>query len=134
VSVRVRPESSALSPRQSRAIAALLTERSIAAAARRVRVDERTVRRWLSEDAAFRESYRREADAVLARVRATAKASAAEALEGLRELAAPDSKPEVRLGACRALLDCALKIADLDIITRVEALEAALATRPRRAA
>lgn len=113
---------------------ALLTERSIAAAARLAGYNERTLRRLLDEDDDFREAYRREADAVLSRVRATAKAAAVEALEGLRELAAPDSKPEIRLGACRALLDCALKVADLDVLDRVAALEAVVGRRPRRVA
>lgn len=131
---RVRPETSALTPRRRRAVLALLTERSIAAAARLAGYNERTLRRLLDEDDDFREAYRREADAVLSRVRATAKAAAVEALEGLRELAAPDSKPEIRLGACRALLDCALKVADLDVLDRVAALEAVVGRRPRRVA
>lgn len=113
---------------------ALLAERSIAAAARASGYNERTLRRLLDEDEPFREAYRREADAVLSRVRASAKAAAVEALEGLRELAGPDSKPEVRLGACKALLDSALKVADLDVLDRVEALEALVGRRPRRAA
>ena len=39
-----------ISPNQDRAIAALLTSRTIVAAARKADVGERTLRRWLKKD------------------------------------------------------------------------------------
>ena len=36
---------------------ALLSEKSVTAAAKKVKVDERTLRRWLSEDEAFQVDY-----------------------------------------------------------------------------
>jgi len=41
-------------PARERAIVALLSERSLTAAANRAGVSERTLRRWLADDRAFR--------------------------------------------------------------------------------
>ena len=42
---------------RERAVLALLSEKSVTAAAKKVKVDERTLRRWLSEDEAFQVDY-----------------------------------------------------------------------------
>lgn len=47
-----------LTPQQDQALMALLDSPSIVAAARKVQVDERTIRRWLKEDDVFQDRLR----------------------------------------------------------------------------
>jgi membrane protein required for beta-lactamase induction len=111
---------------RERAILALLSERTIGLAAAHVGVGERTLRRWLTEDAAFRAEYeavrRTTFEAAMSRV-ATLTVAAVEALE---DLVADTKHPTVRLGAARTVVEMAMHQHDGEaILHRLEAIERA---------
>jgi hypothetical protein len=112
-----------LTPRQHAAIAALLTERTLAQAAKKARVAETTLRRWLGSDDDFLRAYRtaRRAlmDTVIGRLQQTA-AVATDALK--RNLTCGRPGDEIR--AAVAVLDHATRGLELgDLMERVEELE-----------
>jgi hypothetical protein len=112
-----------LTQRQHAAIAALLTERTLAQAAKKARVAETTLRRWLGSDEGFLRAYRaaRRAlmDTVIGRLQQTA-AVATDALK--RNLTCGRPGDEIR--AAVAVLDHATRGLELgDLIERVEELE-----------
>ncbi len=86
-----------LSRYQERAIATLLTEPTIAAAAAAAGVGERTLRRWLHENegfiAAYRQARRRASEVAVAHLQRAAEKAAA-TLE--RNLECGDPNPEIR--------------------------------------
>ena len=55
----MQTEDSSLTPAQHRAIPALMANNTIVAAAAQARVNERTIRRWLSGDVDFNREYNR---------------------------------------------------------------------------
>ena len=116
--------------RQLRVVDALLIEPTIAKAAKRVGVNERTVRKWMKGPAFQRalDEARREAFAEsLARLLAGAGA-AVEALH--RVLEDERARPSDKVSAARTLLDHAHRAEEaLDVRERIAALEAALASR-----
>jgi HEAT repeat protein len=111
-----------LTQRQERAIAALLTEPNITAAAKQSGVGDRTLRRWLS-DAQFRRAYREASRRVLDDACARLRALTSEAVETLRAAFTAQSE-SVRVRAATALLEVAVKVEVDDLAERVAALEA----------
>lgn len=114
-----------VTPAQRRAIAALLLEPNIGKAAERAAVGDRTLRRWLADDDAFRAALRtaqdQAVDAAVSRL-AGASGDAADVLAGIA--GAEGEKSAVRVSAARAVLDCALKLIELrDLSARVQKLE-----------
>ena len=116
----------ALSPRQMRAIAALLVSDTQAEAATRARVPERTLRSWMDVPA-FTAELARQRDrllsvATLRLARAADRAVAAlDAIAGDR--AAP---PGARVAAARAILDATIPLTEFSSMSdRVAALERA---------
>ena len=111
-----------LSRKQEQAIAALLAEPTIPAAAKVVGVSESTLWRWLQQ-ASFRARYRAArthvVDAAIGTLqRATTKAVAA--LERNLEC----GQPSVEVSAARAILDGAMRALELfDLAERIDALE-----------
>ena len=106
-----------------RAIAALLTERTVQAAAARAGVGERTRRRWLDTPdfrAAYTEISRQRLGETVGRLRAVA----GEAVETLRA-ALQDELTSNRIRAAIALLDTAVRVEVDDVAQRVAELEAA---------
>lgn len=116
-----------LSTKQKRAIAALLSQKSVTAAAESAGVGRRTLHRWL-QDAEFRAALTRaEGDAIdQATRRLIAMASkAADELEAI--LSDIDSTPAVRLRAIELIFENALKLRELrNVEKRLEALEQAV--------
>ena len=115
---------------QEAAIAALLAEPTIEAAAARVGIGEATLRRWLAAPP-FRDEYRaarrQVVEAAIGRLQATAT-GAVDALA--RNLAC--GVPAVEVGAAKAILDQATRAVELlDLVERVERLEARLAAGER---
>src|SRR5215207_3376238 len=80
-----------LSPKQSRAIAALITTRTIEAAAAETGVTSRTLRRWISEDPLFAVEYRSARRAALDAAISSLQCGAVEAVEALRSALAERS-------------------------------------------
>ncbi|HXQ21994.1 MAG TPA: helix-turn-helix domain-containing protein [Candidatus Acidoferrales bacterium] len=116
-----------LTQRHQRAIAALLSEATITAAAKQCGCGERTLRRWLSE-ADFRRAYREASRRVLDDAVARLRALTGEAVETLRTAFAAQSD-SVRVRAATAILDAAIKVETDDLGARVAALEAAAKRR-----
>lgn len=115
---------SGLNEKQHRAIAALLVEPSIVAAAGTVGVAERTMHRWLAESD-FRAAYlaaRREA---VSQAIAQLQRIAGEAAIALQSIMNDGSKPaHARVAAARAVLEFGIKAVEIeDLAARVAALE-----------
>jgi hypothetical protein len=114
-----------LSARQEKAIAALLTEPTIAAAAKKAGIGEATLYRWLAEDEHFENAYRAaRRSAVEGAIGGLQRASegAVSALE--RNLTC--GLPSVEVRAAVSILDYSLRGIDrYDILERLETLEKA---------
>lgn len=95
----------ALSPRQRKAIAALLESPSTLAAAERAGVGRTTLCRWLTLPA-FRSALDRAKDEIFAAAMARIASASGEATNTLLALLRAESEP-VRLGAARAILEAA---------------------------
>lgn len=112
-----------LTEKQRRAIAALLTSRTVGQAAAEAGVGERTLHRWLDHPH-FRTAYADASRQLLAETVGRLRAIAGEAVETLRA-ALHDDSTSYRIRAAIALLDVAVKVEVDDLARRVDALEAA---------
>ena len=114
--------SAPLTPRQLRAITAILETPSMDAAARRARVGRTTLYTWL-HDPTFKDELTRRQSEVYADALARLKGLTGEAVEGLRGLIGAHSE-SVKRAACRDILDAAFKVQELnEIEERITALE-----------
>jgi hypothetical protein len=111
-----------LSHKQQRALAALLTARTVQDAAGDVGIGERTLRRWL-DDPRFRAAYAEASRRRLSETVCQLRAASAEAVNTLRA-ALNDDHTGHRIRAAIALLDTAVKVEVDDLARRVELLEA----------
>jgi hypothetical protein len=117
-------ENSGLSPRQGRAIACLLSEATIAAAATKARVSEPTLRRWLKLEAfaqayqrARQESYRE----TLRLLRRAANAAITVLVKVMQDTDAPKT---ARIRAAEVILEHDRKgVVEEDLLVRVQSLE-----------
>ena len=114
-----------LTPRQKRAIKALLAEDTIAEAAKSAAVSQRSLYRWLQEDELFQEQLHkaqdRAIDGAISRLSGEARAAAATLAEihRDREVAAA-----VRVQAARAVLSEIMKLREQrELAERLERLE-----------
>ena len=110
---------------RERAIVALLSERTLAAAAECCGVNEKTLRRWMADDEAFKADLaaarRAMFEAAMNRLQPLA-ARAVETLEALMDSSAP---PSVRLGAARTVAELGIHRQDAETIVRkLEEIEA----------
>jgi hypothetical protein len=112
-----------LTHKQDLAVAALLSEPTVEAAARAA-VSPRTLRTWL-KDPAFAAAYREARPGVLKRTVARFLAASGKAVATLEGLLDGD-RPATRLAAALAILDRAVRGVELlDVAARLDALEAA---------
>ena len=118
-----------LDRKQVQAVAALLSQPTILAAAETVGVNEVTIRRWL-KDAGFAEAYREACRQVVDSAMGTLQAACVEAVNTLRNVMGDaDAPASSRVTAARAVLDSALKARELqDVEERIAALEEAAET------
>jgi hypothetical protein len=117
-------EGSRLSRKHEEAIAALLTSRTVVAAARKAGVAERTLRDWLSEPA-FCAGYRAARRAVLTEAIARLQQAAVNAVRTL-ERNLKCGRPSAEIKAAGMILELAVGAGELaELIERVAALEAA---------
>ena len=100
--------------RRDKAILALMTAKSVTEAARTAGVGERTLRRWLREDAAFKAEYDAARLAAFTTVRQRIQQLAGRAVDALDELLDAKKHPSVRLGAARTIMEIALYQHDVD--------------------
>ncbi len=116
-----------LSPKQHKALAALLTEPTITAAAQKAGIAERTLHGWLQEPA-FRDEYRRLRREALGQAMARLQNVSSAMVAVLLQLAADKQTPaSVRFQAASKVLELGIKWAETeDIEQRLAALEASM--------
>ncbi len=113
-----------LSLKQQKAVAALLDSRTIAAAARAAQISERTLYRWLSQDA-FRDEVKHARRAAVAQATARLQNLSSSAVETLEQMLNDSVQPTVaRVGAVRTALQYAYRASEVDdLADRLDALE-----------
>ena len=126
----IRLQIPSLTPRQLRAVDAIITTPSIRQAAKVAKVDAKTLRGWMRS-----EPFRSEVQQATRQLRAQAVAllgpGMAEAVECLRAVVADDDAPAgVQVRACAELLNFGLSAADEEVEGRLAALEAERTTWP----
>jgi hypothetical protein len=111
---------------REKAILALLTERTIGTAALRCGVNERTLRRWLTEDATFVADYDAARLATFQAGINRVQLLTAKAVDTLEKLLTAKKFPSVQLGAARTVMELALHQRDAeDILLQLDQIEAA---------
>jgi hypothetical protein len=114
----------ALTPRQQSAIQALLTSKTITAAAGKAKVAESTLRRWLTSDATFQKAYRAARRAVMDTVITRVQSVAGKAVDALERNLAKGGRPSDQIRAASCLLEYATRGLEVgDLLERVEELE-----------
>ncbi len=113
-----------LSLKQQKAVAALLETRTIAAAARAAQVSERTLYRWLNQDA-FRDEVKQARRAAVAQATARLQNLSSSAVETLEQMLNDSVQPTVaRVGTVRTALQYAYRASEVDDLSdRIAALE-----------
>lgn len=113
-----------LTPLQHNAISALLSARTLKAAAKAAGCGERTLRGWLDEPA-FVAAYQHARRAAVGQAIARLQQVSAAAVDRLQHLLTHGT-PAVQLGAARTILELAIKSVEIeDLQSRIEALEQA---------
>jgi hypothetical protein len=120
-----RKQKDSLTPRQSKAIAALVSSGKIGHAAEASGVSRRTLTRWLKEQH-FRASYLQARGQLIQEVTAACAANALRAVERLaKEMENGRGTPGTRIRAASELLDFTARLAGMaDFETRISELEA----------
>jgi hypothetical protein len=115
----------ALTPRQEQSITALLVQGSLQAAAEASGINEKTLRRWLREDAVFQMAYREARRQVVQQAIVQVQQATGEAVETLRKvMQAADAPASAKVSAAKTILDTAVKAIELeDLEQRIVALE-----------
>ncbi len=111
---------------RERAILALLSERTIGQAAAKADVNERTLRRWASEDEAFQAEYATARQATFRAGINRAQVLTVKAIDTLDELLDEKKHPHVRLGAARTVAELGVHQHDAEtILEKLDEIEAA---------
>ena len=104
---------------------ALLSEATLASAARRCGVNEKTLRRWTTEDDAFKRELGAARQAMFQTGMNRVQALAAVAIDTLAALMGRQMPPNVRLGAARTVAELGIHQNDAEtIIRRLDEIEA----------
>ena len=113
-----------MTARQQKALAALLTTSSKAAAARAAGISDRTLRDYLS-DPTFRAAYEKAFGDMVEDATRQAKQSLSPALSTLREIVEDKGEDtQARISAARAILSNGIKLIETaDILNRLRELE-----------
>ncbi len=104
--------------RSTRDLPVLLSERTVADAAAKAGVNEKTLRRWLSEDEAFQANYAAARQAAFEVSIHRVQALTAQAVDTLEELLDEKKHPNVRLGAARTVAEIGIHQHDAETILR----------------
>ena len=111
---------------RERAILALLSDRTLGQAAAKAEVNERTLRRWLSEDEAFQAAYAAARQTTFQAGINRAQVLTVKAIDTLDELLDEKKHPHVRLGAARTVAELGLHQHDAEtILKKLDEIEAA---------
>jgi hypothetical protein len=117
--------------REEAAIAALLSESTIALAAAKAGISESTMLRWLA-DPSFQARYRASRRQVVEQAVAQLQRGTSEAVETLKRNFT-SGVPAAEIAAAKAVLDFSIKAIELtDLVERVDALEQAATLVPGR--
>ena len=103
---------------RERAVVALLSEKNLAAAAHRCGVNEKTLRRWMTEDEAFRQALTEARTALFEAGMHRLQVLTGEAIATLATLMRPTAPPTVRLGAARTVVELGMHQYDADTILK----------------
>ena len=124
-----------LSRKQEQAVAALIAQPTMAAAATATGVSEATLWRWLRIPE-FADLYRRTRWQTVCQALGTVQSASSEAVETLRAIMADASAPvPSRVSAARAVLETAFRAVELeDLAERLARLEAMAEAAPDRGA
>lgn len=111
----------ALTQKQQKALAALLTNPTREAAARAAGIESKTLRRYLA-DPEFQAEYQRAVSGMIEDAAAQAKQSLNPALSCLREIVENgDETATARIQAARSLLEYGLRLTEIvDIVTAID--------------
>ena len=110
---------------REQAILALLSEPTIVPAAARVGMGESTLRRWLTEDAAFQAEFETARHATFKDALHRIPALTARAVDTLADLLGDTTHPAVRLGAARTVAEIGMHQYDAEtILKKLDDLEA----------
>ena len=117
---------------RERAVLALLSEKTISKAAAKSDVNEKTLRRWLADDDAFKADYATARQVAFGVGMHRVQALVGRAVETLEELLGDTDHPNVRLGAARTVVEIGIHEHDADtIVRRLDEIEARQKTRGR---
>ena len=106
------------------AMLALLAEKTLASAAKRAGIGERTLRRWLTEDASFAEEYATARRAMFEDGLNRVQSLIGQAVTTLGGLLDAKNHPSVQLGAARTVIEIGLHRHDTEVLLcKVEELE-----------
>jgi transposase-like protein len=97
---------------------ALLSEKTLTAAARRCGVNEKTLRRWMADDEEFKSAMAEARHVMFQAGLNRVQALAGEAINTLEALMGRGVPPTVRLGAARTLAELGIHQHDADTILR----------------
>ena len=113
-----------MTEKQARALAALLSEPTQAAAAKKVGISARTMRRYMA-DLEFYEAYQQAHARLVEDATKRMQRGLSSAVDTLQEIATDqDAGKTARVAAARSLLEQALRYTELsDIMSRIEKLE-----------
>ena len=110
---------------RDQAILALLSAPSILEAAARCKIGEKTLRRWLTEDAAFQAAYESARHSTFQTAIRRIPALTITAVETLAELLRDTHPPTVRLGAARTVVEVGVHQYDAEtILKKLDEIEA----------
>jgi len=116
-------ENGALSPRQSKFVAAILATPTVTAACKKAGIGQRTGWRYLADPAVQAELTRRQ-DAMLAQTAAMLAQDSSEAVAVLMYIAGKGQNESARVGAARAILAHVIQMAQLRALSeRMAAIE-----------
>jgi len=111
---------------REQAVLALLSEKTLGAAAGKCGVNEKTLRRWLAGDEAFRAAYAEARQATFEAGMGRIQALTARAVNTLEDLLDAKKYPSVRLGAARTVAEIGIHQHDAaTILQKLNDLEAA---------
>ena len=123
---------STLTPKQERAVIALLEQPTIEDAAKSVNVGKTTLWRWL-QDEEFHAAYMKARRETVKHSIARLQKHTSEAADTLHEIMTNKSANDfARVGAAKAILDYSIKAVEIeDLAQRVEELEAVMASQKK---
>ena len=120
-----------LTPKQEKAVAALLSEPSVTSAAQKAGIGLRTLHTWLAEPA-FADAYRTARREAVRQAIARLQQVSSEAVTVLETVMNDgDEKGATRVSAARTVLETAIKAVELeDLAARLDALEQRMEMKP----